>query len=128
MRVRGEFYQDGTDSPSSFSASGSHVVELVGNAASQRIFFTDPDVSPTVTCLASCFATLRSVKAPGEGGLLFQSNVKVLGELNLQADSVSAAGMMIMAAGTPRIQTPILRASALGWQDSLLVNASTLEL
>lgn len=128
MRVRGDFDQDGTDSPSSFSASGNHVVELTGNAVRQRIRFTDPDASPSAACLASCFATLRSVKPAGDGGLLFGSSVKVLGQLDLQADSVIATDMIIMAAGTPRINTPILRAAALGWQDSLVVNAPTLEL
>ncbi len=126
LRVGTEFYQDGTDSPNSFQASGAHVVEFAGASPQPRIFFSSPDASANAGCTASCFATLRAVKAPGQGGLRFQSDAKILGALQLQADSVSAAGFQIIAAGAPTFDTPVLRAGGLGFQGALTQNASTL--
>ena len=128
LRVRGDFDQlSGGSLPTedlSFSASGAHVVELAGTGR-QRVRFDSPDTTITGSCATSCFATLRSVQAPGTGWVEFSNGVKILGDLDLQADSVVALGARLVVAGTARFNAPILRAGLIAWQDSVSQSAST---
>lgn len=127
LRVSGGFFQESSQSDQSFSASGTHVVELVG-PLTQRLRLRSPDSTATAACTASCFATLRAIKPSGTGGLDIESSFKALAGFELQADSVSTAtlqGLQFVSGGGARFDTPILRVSGIAWRDTLVQNAAT---
>lgn len=123
LRVRGRFEQLVSESDQSFSASGAHVVELIG-AATQDVTLLAADSSLTAGCTRSCFATLRALKAPGSGGVRFLTSAKALSELTLQADSINAASFGLVSTGRPVFDSPILRAASIAYRDSLVQNSS----
>lgn len=127
LRVSGGFFQESSQSDQSFSASGTHVVELVG-PLTQRLRLRSPDSTATAACTASCFATLRAIKPAGTGGLDIESSFKALAGFELQADSVSTTtlqGLQFVSGGGARFDTPILRVSGIAWRDTLVQDAAT---
>jgi len=75
LSVTGNFTQTGSNSTSAFSASGSHVTELVGSSP-QTVDFGDPDFS------ASRFEHLMIA---GSGGANFASDAVAAGQLRTPA-------------------------------------------
>src|SRR5690606_26835901 len=123
LRVRGRFDQIATESDQGFSASGAHVVELIGTAT-QNVWLRSADSSLTTGCTRSCFATLSAIKAPGSGGVRFLTSVKALTELTLQADSIAAPAYGLVSTGRPVFDSPIVRAASIAYRDSLVQNSS----
>lgn len=89
LRVGGEFYQDGGESPTSFAASGAHLVQFV---ASDRIFFTDPSQSQFQDV---DFATAGIART-------LESDVNASGLLRIPAANVTLASDAGAGAGNSR--------------------------
>lgn len=134
LRVAGDFEQlssAGGLEDLSFSASGTHVVELVGGAT-QVIRFDTPDSSAAATCATSCFANLHASKTGG--GIRFRTSAKALGnlDLSLPGDSVTAISLAgvpthLVAGGAARFTAPVLRAGSIAWRDTVATAATTLQ-
>ena len=119
LRVGGIFSAGSTGDPAAFAAGPGHVVELNG-AATQIVQLFYADSTPVATCSASCFGTLRSLRAAGAGPVSFASNAKALTLMEITGDGVNAPGRTLLSGGTPVLTATAVLASKVGWRTGLL--------
>lgn len=123
LHLLGNLFTQQTAAPTAFVADSAHELYLLPGAT-QDIYLFDNDVTPDGACTASCLGTVISLRAAGQGGIRFLTDVMARGGFQVDVDSIGGNPTYVVAGAPSTLRAPIGGAfRRFGFTGSFDVNA-----